>query len=54
MKKLMSLMLGLGLILGTTSFAVAESADTTKKAKKTAKSKAKKTATSTEKKPVLR
>lgn len=42
MKKIVTLMLGLGLILGTVSFAQ-ETKDTTKKEKKAKKSKAKKT-----------
>ncbi len=45
MKKLVTMMLGLGLILGTASFAFADDAakDTTKKEKKAKKTKAKKT-----------
>ncbi len=53
MKKLMTLMLGFGLILGTTSFAFANGGqDTTKttKTKKMKKSKKVKTTDSTEKK----
>ena len=49
MKKLMSLMLGLGLILGTTSFAFAQGTDTTKTAKPRKAKKAKKTDAATKK-----
>jgi hypothetical protein len=46
MKKLMTLMLGLGLVLGTTSFAFGEDTSTTTKTTKTKKAKkAKKTDT---------
>lgn len=45
MKKIMSLMLGLGLVLGAASFAFADDTakDTTKKEKKAKKTKVKKT-----------
>jgi hypothetical protein len=53
MKKLTTLMLGLGLMLGSASFVFAEDApakDNTKKEKKTKKTKVKKTTTMEEKK----
>ena len=49
MKKILALAIGLGLVLGTVSFAQDKMSDTTKTSKKSKKSK-KKTDTSTDKK----